>query len=100
MRMQNPPHPGGVIRRLYLDPLGITITAAAERLGVNRNTFSYLINGKNGISPQMAYRLSKAFGRTPESWLEMQLIYDLAQARESASQLEIEPFYTQEMQPA
>lgn len=100
MRMQNPPHPGGVIKRLYLDPLGITITAAAERLGVNRNTFSYLVNGKNGISPQMAYRLSKAFGRTPESWLEMQLIYDLAQAREGANRLAIEPFYTPEMQPA
>jgi addiction module HigA family antidote len=100
MRMANPPHPGGVIKRLYLDPLGLTVTEAAEGLGVNRNTFSKLINGHNGISPEMAHRLSKAFGHSPESWLEMQLIYDLAQVQDEAEKLEVKSFYQPEMQPA
>lgn len=78
MRMANPPHPGGVIKRLYLEPWGMTITEAAKRLGVSRNTFSDLINGKKSISPEMAIRLSRVFGRTPESWMNMQTLYDLA----------------------
>lgn len=93
MQMHNPPHPGELIRDFYLEPLGLTITAAAQGLGVSRNTLSELINGKNGISPEMAYRLSKAFGRTPESWLNLQSLYDLAQVREKAETLEVKTFF-------
>ena len=69
--MHNPPHPGEVIRELCLDPLGLTVTAAADGLGVARRTLSALLNGHAGISPEMAIRLSKAFGRSPESWLRV-----------------------------
>ena len=100
MRMYNPPHPGELIRDFYLEPLGLTITEAALGLGVSRNTLSELVNGKHGISPEMAYRLSKAFGRTPESWLNLQILYDLAQVQEKAEQLEITPFFQSSLQPA
>ncbi len=100
MQMFNPPHPGEVIKDFYLDPLGLTVTAAAAGLGVSRVTMSELVNGKNGISPEMAYRLSKAFGRTPESWLNLQTLYDLAQVRERAERLEVKPFFEPEIQPA
>jgi len=98
--MYNPPHPGELIRDFYLEPLELTITEAAEGLGVSRNTLSELINGKNGISPEMAYRLSKAFGRTPESWLNLQALYDLWKVQEKAEQLEIRTFFEPSMQPA
>lgn len=81
MPMKNPPHPGEIIRDLYLTPLDLTVTQAAEGLGVTRKTLSLLLNGHAGISPEMAIRLSKAFGRTPESWLQLQMQYDLAQAK-------------------
>ncbi len=67
--MKNPPHPGEIIRDLYIDPLDLTVTQAAAGLGVSRKTLSVLLNGHAGISPEMALRLSKALGRTPESWL-------------------------------
>jgi antitoxin HigA-1 len=72
-RMHNPPHPGDVIKELCPDPLKLTVTAAAEGLGVSRRTLSTLLNGHAGISPDMAIRLSKAFRRSPESWLQLQL---------------------------
>lgn len=75
--MKNPPHPGEIIRDLYLEPLGLTVTKAAAGLGVTRKTFSLLVNGHAGISPEMAARLSKALGRTPEAWLQLQMQYDL-----------------------
>lgn len=100
MQMFNPPHPGEIIRELYLEPLGLTVTATARALGVSRNAMSELINGKNGISPEMAYRLSKAFGPEPLFWLNLQTLYDLAQVRERAEQLQIKPLFEQEMQPA
>jgi antitoxin HigA-1 len=100
MQMFDPPHPGEIIREFYLEPLGLTVTALAQALGVSRNSVSELLNGHNGISPEMAYRLSKAFGRTPESWLNLQTLYDLAQVRERAEQLEIKPLFQPEMQPA
>jgi addiction module HigA family antidote len=80
-RMHNPPHPGEVIKELCLDPLGLTVTAAAEGLGVARRTLSALLNGHAGISPDMAIRLSKAFGRSPESWLQLQLQYGFVAGR-------------------
>ncbi len=100
MQMFNPPHPGEIIREFYLEPLGLTITALAQALGVSRNSVSELLNGHNGISPEMAYRLSSAFGRTPESWLNLQALYDLAQVKEKAAQFEVKPLFQHEAQPA
>ncbi len=79
--MKNPPHPGGFIFRQCIEPLGLTITDAAAALGVTRTTLSELVNGKRGISPEMAVRISKVFGGSPESWLTQQAHYDLAQVR-------------------
>jgi addiction module HigA family antidote len=81
MTMKNPPHPGLVVFRECIEPLGLTITRAAEALGVTRNTLSELANGKRGISPEMAVRLSKVFGGNAESWLIQQAQYDLAHVR-------------------
>jgi antitoxin HigA-1 len=81
MAMKNPPHPGVVVLQECIEPLGLTITRAAEALGVTRNTLSELANGKRGISPEMAVRLSKVFGGNAESWLVQQAQYDLAQVR-------------------
>ncbi|MHB1391296.1 MAG: HigA family addiction module antitoxin [Thermoleophilia bacterium] len=77
MVMHNPPHPGEVLRELCLEPLDLTVTAAAEALGVSRKTLSAILNGRAGISPEMAIRLSIAFGASPESWLNQQMQYDL-----------------------
>ncbi len=77
MRLSNPPHPGEIIREICIEPLSITVTGAAKSLGVSRKTFSALLNGRSGISPEMALRLSKVFGRSPEDWLKLQLQYDL-----------------------
>ena len=92
MAMRNPPHPGGIVRRQCLQPLGLSVTRAAEGLGVTRQALSDLVNERRGISTEMAIRLSKAFGSTPETWLGMQMAYDLWQARERAEQIEIEMF--------
>ena len=91
MTMKNPPHPGEIIRELCLEPLGLTVTRAAQGLGVTRKTLSMLLNGHAGISPEMAVRLSQAFGRSPESWLQLQAQYDLAQVRKSAKEIKIKP---------
>ncbi len=88
--MHNPPHPGEVIRELCLEPLGVTVTAAARSLGVSRKTLSELLNGKSGISPEMAVRLSIAFGTTPESWLTQQMHYDLWRAEQKRQSLHVE----------
>jgi len=91
MPMKNPPHPGRSIRTACLEPLGLSVTEGAEVLGVTRQTLNNVINGKSGISPQMAIRLSKAFGSTPKTWLRMQLAYDLAQARKDKSKIKVPP---------
>jgi len=83
MRMYNPPHPGEIIREFCVEPLDLTVTEAAEALGVTRKTFSTLLNGRAGISPEMALRLSKVFGRTPEGWLRLQLQFDLWKTEQS-----------------
>jgi antitoxin HigA-1 len=98
MPMKNSPHPGEIIRDLYMTPLGLTVTQTAAGLGITRKTLSVLLNGRVGISPEMAIRLSKAFGRTPESWLQLQLHYDLAQIRQRAEQLQVTSFTHQEHQ--
>jgi len=89
MRMKNPPHPGRIIRQECIEPLGLTITEAAKRLGVTRQTLNNLVNGKGGVSPEMSIRLSKAFGSNPEIWLGMQMEYDLAQAEKSANKIKV-----------
>jgi len=91
MRMYNPPHPGEVIKEIYLDPLGLTITKAASALGVSRKTLSSLINGKSGISPEMAVRLSIALKTSSESWLRQQMQYDLWQAELLRQELQVTP---------
>ena len=83
MRMHKPPHPGEIIKELCVDPLNLTVTEAAKALGVARKTLSTLLNGRAGISPEMALRLSKVFGRTPEGWLQLQLQFDLWKAAQS-----------------
>jgi addiction module HigA family antidote len=83
MRMHNPPHPGEIIREFCVEPLNLTITEAAEALGVTRKTLSTLLNGRAGISPEMALRLSKVFRRSPEGWLRLQLQFDLWEAAQS-----------------
>ena len=80
MPMDNPPHPGETVRKDCIEPLDLTVTEAAEGLGVSRKHLSALLNGRAGISPNMAIRLSKAFGGSPESWLTQQMQYDLRQA--------------------
>ncbi len=77
MNMHNPPHPGEVLRELCIQPLGLTVTETAKSLGVSRKTLSALLNGRAGISPEMAIRLSKAFDTSAESWLNQQMQYDL-----------------------
>ena len=81
MPMQNPPHPGGILRRQCLEPLELTVTDAAKGLGVTRQALSDLVNEKAGVSVEMAIRLSKAFGSSPETWLGLQMAYDLWEVR-------------------
>ena len=88
-QMHNPPHPGEVIRELCLEPLGLSVTEAAEGLGVSRKTLSAIINGRAGISPEMALRLSIAFDTSPESWLNQQTQYDLWQAKRVGKRLRV-----------
>jgi len=90
MAMKSPPHPGEVIREFCIGPLGLTVTAAADGLGVSRKTLSELLNGRAGISPEMAIRLSKGFGGTAESWLRQQMLYDLAQAEQHADEIQVQ----------
>lgn len=89
MDMHNPPHPGEVIRELCLSPLGITVTEAARALGVSRKSLSELLNGRSGVSPEMALRLAKAFDTTAETWLEQQMQYDLWLARKRHKGLKV-----------
>jgi addiction module HigA family antidote len=90
--MHNPPHPGEVVRELCIEPLGLSVTAAAAGLGVSRKALSELLNSKTGISTEMAIRLSKAFGGSPESWLQQQMQYDLWQAKQKAKKIKVARF--------
>lgn len=94
MLMRDPPHPRPFIRRQCLEPLGLTVTEAAKGLGVSRNTLSRLLNGRLGISPEMAIRLSKAFGGSSESWLEQQMQYDTWQAQKRSDDVNMGRFKT------
>jgi addiction module HigA family antidote len=90
MEMFNPPHPGEIIREFCLEPLELSVTRAAQALGISRKTLSAILNGRAGISPEMAIRLSIAFDTTAESWLNQQTQYDLWQARQSSKNLDVE----------
>ena len=89
MPMKNPAHPGRIVRSACLEPLNLSVTAGAKVLGVTRQALNNVINGKSGISPEMAIRLTKAFGSTEETWLQMQLAYDLAAARKNESKIKV-----------
>ena len=90
MLMHNPPHPGEVLKELCIEPLGLTVTKAAKGLGVSRKTLSAILNGKSGISPEMAVRLSIAFNTSSESWLNQQTQHDLWQAEQHRNDLCVE----------
>lgn len=89
MPLHNPPHPGRVLKELWVKPMGITIAALAEAAGVTRKTMSELVNGKAGVSPEMAIRLSKMFNTTPELWLEMQMSHDLWVVKKKAARIKV-----------
>jgi len=90
MLMHNPPHPGLIIKELCIEPLGLTVTDTAKALGISRKTLSSIINGKAGISPEMAVRLSIAFNTTSESWINQQSQYDLWQAEQHRDELHVD----------
>jgi len=92
-QMHNPPHPGEIIRELCIEPLDLSITEAAEGLGVSRKTLSAILNGRAGISPEMALRLSMAVNTTPESWLNQQSQYDLWQAKQENKRMKVKKLY-------
>ena len=89
MRMHNPPHPGKIIKGLCLDPLGLSVTEAAKGLGISRKTLSAILNGRAGISPEMAVRLSIAFNTTAESWINQQTQHDLWHAEQRRKDLRV-----------
>jgi antitoxin HigA-1 len=91
MLMNDPPHPGEVIRELCLKPLKMTVTEAAKSLGVSRKALSELLNGRSGISPEMAIRLSMGFGTSAESWLNQQMQYDLWRVRKKTGRIKVRP---------
>jgi addiction module HigA family antidote len=90
MKMKDPPHPGEVLRELCLEPLGLSVTDTAKALGVARKTLSSILNGRAGISPEMAIRLSIAFDTSAESWLNQQVQYDLSRAERKRKELRVE----------
>jgi addiction module HigA family antidote len=90
MAMKFPPHPGLSVRHDCLEPLGLSVTEAAKRLGVSRKQLSDVLNGHSGISPEMAIRLDKAFGGGAETWYRLQAAYDLAQAMKRADDIKVE----------
>ncbi len=89
MAMKNPPHPGLSVRHDCLEPLGLTVTATASKLGVSRKQMSDIVNCHSGISPEMAIRLDKAFGGGADTWYRLQASYDLAQAKKKAGRIKV-----------
>jgi addiction module HigA family antidote len=96
MPMKNPPHPGRIVREECLHPLGLSVTTGAKVLGVSRQTLNNLVNEKAGISPEMAIRLAKAFGGTPQAWVRMQSNYDLAEALKFESKIRVRRYHRTE----
>ena len=89
MAMKDPPHPGSVFRQVCIDPIGLTVTEAATYLGVSRRQLSDVVNGRSGISPEMAVRISKVFGGNAQIWCRMQAAYDLARTLERADTIKV-----------
>ncbi len=98
MHMYNPPHPGEILKELYLEPLELTISDVAKGIGVSRKSLSELVNGKFGVSPGMAIRLGKAFSTTPESWLNLQQQYDLYKEEKKRKHVKIKVFVRHQAQ--
>lgn len=98
MRMKSPPHPGFSVRHDCLEPLGLTVTEAANALGVTRQALNNLVNGRSGISPEMAIRLDKAFGGSADAWLALQTAYDLAQAKKTAKNIIVKRYVGRQRQ--
>lgn len=92
MPMHSPPHPGRIVRNGCLEPLGLTVTEGARALGVSRQALSNLVNGHASITPEMAVRLAKAFGSTPEHWIRMQAAWNIAQIRKRADEIQVERY--------
>jgi addiction module HigA family antidote len=92
MPLKNPVHPGSIVRHDCLEPLGLSVTEGAKILGVTRQALNNLVNEKAGISPEMAIRLSKAFGSTPEMWLRLQMNYNLAEAQKQSSKIKVKRY--------
>lgn len=92
MEMKNPPHPGETVRELCLKPLDLTVTDAAKVLRISRQSLSELLNGRAGISPEMAIRLEKAFGSTARSWIRQQAEYDLWRAQRNAASIDVQRY--------
>lgn len=92
MPMKNPPHPGLAVRLNCLEPFGLSVTEGAKILGISRTTLSRLINGQAGVSADMAIRLAKAFGATPDVWIRMQAGYDIAQARRHENEIKVKRY--------
>ena len=92
MNMHNPPHPGEIVKMDCLESLGLTVERAAQGLGVSSQSLADIVNEKTGISAEMSVRLSKAFGSSPETWLRMQMAYDLWQISESGERIEVKDF--------
>ncbi len=90
MAMKNPPHPGLSVRHDCLEPLGLSVTAAARKLGISRKQLSDIVNCHSGISPEMAIRLDKAFGGSADTWFRLQAAYDLARAMKKADRIKVE----------
>ena len=88
--MKNPPHPGSIVRHECLEPLSLSVTQAATKLGVSRKRLSAVVNGRSGISAEMAIRLSKAFGGSAEMWVRLQANYNLSRAMERADEIQVE----------
>lgn len=97
MPMKKPVHPGRIVRQACLAPLGLSVTEGAKVLGVTRQALNNLVNGKSGISPEMALRLTKAFGSTAEAWLQMQVAFDLAQVRKRESDIKVKRYEAPEV---
>ena len=100
MEMHNPPHPGEVLKELYLEPLELTVAAAARALGVSRKHLSQIVHGHKNVAPEMALRLATAFSTTPALWLNLQSNYDIWQVRQRADLSEVEVLFSEEAEPA
>jgi addiction module HigA family antidote len=99
IRLQKPAHPGGFIKHEIIEPLGLSVTAAAEALGVTRATLSTLLNERAHLSPEMALRVEKAFGVSMDTLMQMQNCYDIAQTRKRAGDIKVAPFQGKPTQP-